>query len=264
MKDAILRESGGRAMPIILACGFVLFVQPCGAQVGEGIRGVTQLEQSNARSNIVTFQELTHNVPKTARAEMEKADKASAKDRSDEAIQHLNRAILMDPEYVAARNNLAVIYFKMGKSELAIAQLEEAVKVDPHNATLFTNLSVGLLKINKLDGAERAARTTLDLDRTSASQARMLLGLALIRQGKFTDEALECFSRSREEYPLARLLAGGVLIAQSKPERAKPEIQMYLSSPAPDCRAAANRWLALIDQGKETSAVMTPATGTKD
>ena len=263
MKDVIFRESAGRAMPIILACGFVWFIQPCGAQVGEGVRAVTQLDQSKTPSNIVTFQELTHVVPKNARSEMEKADKASAKDRSDEAVQHLNKAILIDPEYVAARNNLAVLYFKMGKVGFAVAQLEEAVRVDPHNATLFANLSVGLLRINKLDAAERGARTAIELERTGATQARMLLGLALIRQGKFTAEALECFSRSREEYPLARLLTGGVLIAQGKPEKAKPEIQMYLSGPKPECRTVANRWLALIDQGKETSAV-TPTTGTKD
>ena len=195
---------------------------------------------------------------------MEKADKASAKDLNDEAVQHLNKAIVIDPEYVGARNNLAVLYFKMGKAELAIAQLEEAPRLDPHNATLFTNLSVGLLKINKLDAAERGARTAIDPDRTGATQARMLLGLALIRQGKFTAEALDCFSRSREEYPLARLLAAGVLIAQGKPEKAKPEIRMYLSSPKPDCRAAANRWLAPIEQGKETSAMMTPGPGMKD
>ena len=39
---------------------------------------------------------------------------------------------------------------------------------------------------------------------------------------------------------------------------------MYLYGPKPECRTVANRWLALIEQGKETSAVMTPTTGTKD
>ena len=43
---------------------------------------------------------------------MEKAESARLKNRTDDAISHYNQAISIDPEFVAARNNLAVAYLK--------------------------------------------------------------------------------------------------------------------------------------------------------
>jgi tetratricopeptide (TPR) repeat protein len=243
------REYVSLAMPVIVACGFFFCGQPCAAQLAAGIRAVaTEPNQANS-SNIVTIHELSHVVPKKAKKEMEKAERARAEARLDEVVDHLNKAILIDPEYVAARNNLAVVYFRLEKPDLAIRQLEEAVKVDPHNATVLANLSVGFLKTSNWAAAERAARRTLDLDRTSASRARVLLGLALIQQHRYTDEALDCFSRAREEFPVARLLVAAVLIAQRKPERARLELETYLSSRQKEHRTLANRWLSMIDRG---------------
>ena len=60
---------------------------------------------------------------------MEKAERARAKNRTDEAIVHFEQAILIDPEFVTARNNLGALYLRLAKLEPAIAQLEEAAKV---------------------------------------------------------------------------------------------------------------------------------------
>jgi tetratricopeptide (TPR) repeat protein len=206
-------------------------------------------------SYIVTIQELHHTVPKKARKELEKAERARAKHRTDEAIDHFKQAILIDPEFVAARNNLAAIYLVAENPEPAVAQLEEAVKIDPNNPTLLRNLTVGYAMMHKFDAAERAARLRVGLDRTSG-HAIMLLGFVLIQQRKFTGEALQCFERRRSEYPLAHLLAAMVLIEQHSSERAKFEIQAYLSSGQQEFRAFATHWLDLIDQGEQKSAVL--------
>lgn len=216
-----------------------------------------QAGSNDPGSNIVTIQELRHAVPRKARKEMEKAEKARAKDRKDEAIDHLKQAILIDPEFVSARNNLAAIYLIAANAEPAIAQLEEAAKIDPNNPILFRNLTVGYAMMHKFDAAERVARLRVDLDRTSG-HARMLLGFALIQQQKFTEEALQCFERAGNEYPLAHLLAAMVLIEQRNSKRAKCEIQTYLSSGHQELRATATLWLDLIDQSEQQStAVLT-------
>jgi tetratricopeptide (TPR) repeat protein len=212
-----------------------------------------QAGSNYAGSNIITIQELNHSVPKRARKELEKAETARAKHRTDEAIDHFKQAILIDPEFVAARNNLAAIYLVAANPESAVTQLEEAVTIDPNNPTLLRNLTVGYVMMRKFDAAERAARLRVRLDRTSG-HASLLLGFVLIQQRKFTGEALRCFERVRDEYPLAHLLAAMVLIEHRSSERAKAEIQTYLSSGQQELRAFATRLLALIDQGEQKSA----------
>jgi len=212
---------------------------------------------NGANSNLVTFQELQHRVPKKAREEMEKGERARAKNQTDEAILRYKSAISIDPEYVAARNNLAAMYLRAAEPEAAIAQLEEAVKSDPRQPALFTNLAVGYTMIKNLEAAERAARLTVDLDRTSG-RAPLLLGFVLIQQRKFTEEALQCFERVRDQYPLAHFLAAQVLVVQGHSERAKSELQTYLSSSDHDFRETANRWLDLINRGERKTGVVLP------
>jgi len=208
-------------------------------------------------SKFVTVQELNHNVPKKARKEVEKAERAHAKNQIGEAIVHFKQAILIDPIFVAARNNLAAIYLRAANPEPAIAQLEEAVKIDPHHPILFKNLTVGYIMIHNFEAAERVARVTLGLDRTG-SRAPMLLGFVLVNRQKFNEEALQCFERAHDEYPLAHLLAGRVLIAQGNSEKAKSEIQTYLSSGEQTFRVTATNWLDVINQSEQRSAAVLP------
>ena len=141
----------------------------------------------------VTIQQLRHVVPKNALKEVEKAKQAYAKHQMAETIDHLKNVIGFDPEFAGARNDLAVVYLQMENPGQAIDQLEEAIKTDPHNPLFFSNLAVGYVAVNRLADAERAARTTVDLD-GAARYPRYLLGTTLVYQHKFTDEALRCLT----------------------------------------------------------------------
>lgn len=188
---------------------------------------------------------------------MEKGERARLGNHMEEAINHYRQAISIDPEYVAARNNLAMVYFLGSDLKSGLDQLEEAIKIDPHHATLFTNLTVGYTLTRQLDDAERAARTAVDLDRAGA-QPRFLLGMVLIEQQKYTEEALRCFERTWDEYPLAHLLAGRVLIAQGKSDKAKSEIQTYLPRADQEGRDVATRWLDVLDRSQLKSSFVSP------
>ena len=207
-----------------------------------------QPRQRHAGLNTVTLQELEHVVPRRAQAEMEKADSALFKNRMDDAISHYDRAISVDPEFVAARNNLAVAYFKMARVELAIRQLESATKTDPRRAALFTNLALGYALIRQYDAAERAARLAVDLDRADALPS-FLLGLVLTPQLKSNGEALRYFEQAAGTYAEARLFAARLLMIEGQLNRAKLEIQTYLSCGSQaNNHALAIHWLGLIDQ----------------
>jgi hypothetical protein len=78
----------------------------------------------------------------------------------------------------------------------------------------------------------------------------MLLGLILVKEKKFTEEALHCFERARDEFPLAHLLAGRVFIALGKTQLARTEIQTYLSSDELENRGLAHAWMDFLDRNQ--------------
>jgi Tfp pilus assembly protein PilF len=234
---------------LALTAGCSLFAQPATdrslAHVQAETKTVNTPPQQAAEVS-VTLQELSHSVPSRARREMDKGMQAFAKHIDREALVHLLRAVENDPEYVAARNNLAAVYMSMGNPDAAVSQLETAVQLDSHRAVLFNNLAVGYWLLNRYSDAEGVARTAVRLA-PSLDSARAILGIALFQQRKYTDEALRYLSGSRADHPFIRLICAQLLVAQGRIDIARTEIQKYLASGATENRNVAERWLEAID-----------------
>jgi len=60
--------------------------------------------------------------------------------RIPEAIAHYEEAARLKPDYVDARNNLAVQYAGTGRLEAAIGQLEIAARLNPAAPAIRDNL----------------------------------------------------------------------------------------------------------------------------
>ena len=185
-------------------------------------------------------------MPKNARRERERAEKARCEGRIAEAIQHFERAISIDPEFVDARNNLAVTFFMAQNPGAAVAQLEEAIRIDPHKSMLFVNLALGYSGLENLLAAEQAARHAVDLDGTSGP-ARLVLGFVLTEAQKYTDETIRCLESMQDQHPLARLLLARVLVRRGDLRAAKSHIESYVSSGATEYLETAQRWLDRIN-----------------
>ena len=234
---------------LALIAGLPLFAQPAAepylVAVQLETRAMTTTPQP-ATEDSVTLQELSHSVPSRARREMEKGLQALAKHMDQEALVHLLRAVENDPEYVAARNNLAAVYMSMGNTDAAVGQLKAAVQLDSYRGVLFNNLAVGYWMLNRYSDAEGAARTAVRLA-PSLDSARAILGIALFQQRKYTDETLRYLSGSGADYPFIRLMCAQILVAQGRNDIARKEIQNYLASGATENRNVAERWLEEID-----------------
>lgn len=215
-----------------------------------------QMIPSRGYPGTVSVQELKHNIPGKALKEMKKADEARTKKDIDKAILHLQRAVAFDPDYVAARNNLAALYLTRGEAKPALEQLEPAIKMDPHAPLPFSNLAVAYLMMRQFDAAERAARQTLDLARTSA-RAEMILGLTLVLQDKLTPEAETALERARPSYPQAHLLLGRVLAATGKLEEAEAEIKTYQATGEQTGQELAREWLDVLTKHRGANAALT-------
>lgn len=219
---------------------------------GPLLSGQTEFGSNPIRGGVVSFQQLQHKVPKAARKEMEKAIKARLKHLYDDETEHLKNAVRFDPEYVAARNDLAVCLL-LTDPVSALAQLEKAIEIDPHEALLFHNLALAYVMASKLDVAERAARNAADLSRTN-TRIRFVLGFILALQRKYTAEALADVEPAIQEYPLAGLVAAEILINQNNLRKARVYLDGYLSRGGQLHRDYAERWIHYIDQSLATSA----------
>jgi len=120
---------------LALIAGLPLFAQPAAAPylapIQAETRAMTTTPQQAAEDS-VTLNELSHSVPSRARREMDKGLQAFAKHIDQEALVHSLRAVENDPEYIAARNNLAIVYMRMGNPDAAVSQLKAAVQLDSY------------------------------------------------------------------------------------------------------------------------------------
>jgi tetratricopeptide (TPR) repeat protein len=210
-------------------------------------------------SQMVTIQQLHHLVPKKAQKEKESAEAALERKQQDEAIGHLESAIRIDPEFVRARNDLAVLYIWLGNPNSAIEQLNEAITIDPHSPLLFTNLAIGYIAAEHFVDAERAARVAGELNRAGRLPL-YILATTLYYQNKFTDEALLCAQRTSDDYPLAHLFAARIFMERTQFERARAEIETYLSGAnrTPVYVTTANSWLDFIAAHEPRVVTVTP------
>jgi tetratricopeptide (TPR) repeat protein len=185
--------------------------------------------QQHAVSDIVTLHELSHQVPGKAAKEYERASRAVQMGDLEAAIQHYKKAIAIDPEFCAAINNLGSTYLRVNGTDLAIEQFNKAIAVDPHAATPYSNLAIAYLRQDQYSDAERTSRRALDLNRAGI-HSRLVLGISLVLQKKFTAEAEQSLTRAASDYPRANFwLAVGHLI-RGDIATAKDYLKMCLAS----------------------------------
>jgi hypothetical protein len=81
------------------------------------------------------------NVPKGAVKEFDKASELIAKQQWKKAIDELNRALALYPQYVKAYNNLGVVYARLGDRASERTALQKALSLDDHFAPAWVNLA---------------------------------------------------------------------------------------------------------------------------
>jgi len=199
-------------------------------------------EHARASSATVSAARLRHNVPSKARKEFELGMKAADGNDTAAAIGHLARATELDPEFMEAHNNLGVQHLKCDGEEPAAQEFQKAIELDPGAPSPQINLANVLIRMERFEEAEAAARTAVRLNGANAN-ARHALGLALLRQRKYTSEALDSLRQASETVPRARLVLAEFLEKRGEIERARNELRAYLSSAAPSDRKWVQNWL---------------------
>jgi Tfp pilus assembly protein PilF len=108
-----------------------------------------------------------------------------AKGKIDEAINHYNKAILIEPDYVYAYNNRGIIYGERGQYKLAIEDFNNAIRIIPTFADAYGNLGFTYHKLGQYNHAIEDYSKAIRL-KPDYVYAYMNRGIAYLKQGNKT------------------------------------------------------------------------------
>jgi tetratricopeptide (TPR) repeat protein len=180
-------------------------------------------------SGAVSLVELQHKIPPKALKEAEKADKAVHKKDLPAVISHLEKALEIDPEFFAARRNLAKALLSTGQNEKAIPVLQKLLQTEPRSVLAYDGLGTVYLTSRRFADAEAAARKALEID-GSNELGHWVLGCSLTALGKADAEALKHLTTIVKRFPRAYIVAAGILARQGHKEEAKKQLLAYLNT----------------------------------
>jgi tetratricopeptide (TPR) repeat protein len=124
-------------------------------------------------------------VPKNASKEFDKATKLIAKHEWQAAIDQLNKAVALYPNYAEAYNNLGVMYARLGDPKNEQEALQKAVAADGHFAPALVNLARLEMKEYNFGAAEAHLNQATAVDPTDAR------ALVLLAQAQLLDRHYE-------------------------------------------------------------------------
>lgn len=142
------------------------------------LRPPVQVKESSAAPG-VSVQELQHEPPPRARRAYEQGVEAYREGRIDAARAKFQESIAIDPLYVGAYNELAVVEMSQKRYAEAEVLLRKAIEIDPNSPHAQSNLGVTLNHQGRYADALAPLRRTLQL-RPRWVAPKVYLGIALV------------------------------------------------------------------------------------
>ena len=170
------------------------------------------------------------NVPKPAVDLYYNALKLAQDGKNKAAIDKLNEAIKVHPDFMLAFNELGVQYQKVNELEKADDALQSALKISPNAFAPLVNHGIVLVRLKKYAPAEADLRAALKENDKSAI-AHYYLGRALAYLGKFDEAETElntAVTLGGEQMKEAHRYLGAIYHARGETEKAIAQLETYL------------------------------------
>ncbi len=169
--------------------------------------------------------------PKKTLKEFEKGVDADHQGKTDDAIQHYEKALSYSPDFYPAHNHLGLAYLARQNFEAAQNQFEAALKVNQNDAQAYFNLANLLLLTQRYPAAEREVEEGLQR-RPDSAFGHFLQGSVYSRTGrpelaeKSLQSALQLDPRMSEVY----LQLVNLYLQQKRTSDAIIELEAYLKA----------------------------------
>lgn len=207
--------------------------------------------QRDARHGTVSARELA--IPQKARREYEEAQKLLARPDVPAAVERLERAVEIAPEFSAAWNNLGTIAYQtrdfplaekcfrraleaepgayeplvnLGGVLVTVLKLDEALEYNiyavlsrPNDALANSQLGLTYFHLDRPDLAEKYLRTAIGLDPGHFSHPQLVLAEIYLRRDQRTAAAdlLENFLAHHPDWPAAEKMREGIAKLRAEP-----------------------------------------------
>jgi len=179
------------------------------------------------------------NIPEGARREFDKANQFVAKGNWQKAIERLNKAIAIYPDYAGAYNNLGVVYGRLGDRTRNLEALQKAVSLNDHFAPAYLNLARMAIADRDLVQAEALLDKAVAIEPTNSQMLVLLANTELLNH--HYDQALancrKAHSGAQGPHAVAHYVAARVFEYENRPTDAVAELQTFLSEETPGPRA---------------------------
>jgi tetratricopeptide (TPR) repeat protein len=169
--------------------------------------------------------------PKKTVKEFEKGIEADHKGRSDDAIQHYEKALSYSPNFYPAHNNLGSIYLGRQDFEAAQAQFEAALKANQNDVEAYFNLANVLLMTKRYSEAEHQINEGLQR-RPDSAFGHFLQGLLYSRLGKLdlAEKGLRSALQLDPKMAQVYLQLVNLYLQQKRTPEAISELEAYLKA----------------------------------
>jgi tetratricopeptide (TPR) repeat protein len=186
----------------------------------------------NTSDSSISFAQ--YKVPAKARSLYEKAVQFMARDKFDEALEKVNASLDIFPKFAEALTLHGVIQERAGKSEAAIADYRLAIQSDPKYPLPYITMASVLNSTGRfaesLSFLGQAEHIAPNMWQISYESARSSLGkddfAAALRS---IDRASELHGGTLKETAEMHLVRGYALIGLSNVQKAKDEVQAFLT-----------------------------------
>lgn len=206
-------------------------------------------EGAKPGTGTVSIAELMHRVPPNALKDFNNALRAIKKKDEDGAIDFLEKAVEIDPEFVEAQSDLGRLYIQKREPEKVLSAFGQVLKIDPHSEVANAGSSVALIWLNRLPEAEASARKALEINPASLA-SHYFLGVSLASQAKDDQEAVEHLDKCASSFPDARIKAAEILARHRDFSAATVRLEDYLKSGTTERRDQVNAWLEQLKKAQ--------------
>jgi tetratricopeptide (TPR) repeat protein len=182
------------------------------------------------------------NVPDKARKEFDKASDFIAAQDWKQALERLNKALAIYPQYASAYNNMGVVFGHLGDRAQERSALQKAISINDHFSQAFVNLGKMAIVDKNFPEAENFLNKAAALD--PSSQTLVLLANVELMDQHFDEAIVNCkkaHATPQEPHALVHYIAARALEHKNDLTDAIAEFQTFLQEEPSGPRADAVR-----------------------
>jgi tetratricopeptide (TPR) repeat protein len=179
------------------------------------------------------------NVPKGAKKEFDEGNKAMASQDWAKAIQRLERAIAIYPQYALAYNNLGVAYGRINEPAKEHAALEKAISLNDHFVPAYLNLAKMSLREQDAARAETLLESALRAEPENVETMTLLVEAQFLNKQYDTAiaTAIKVHALPHQNFAVVHYLAARAYERQNQPQAALAQFEVFLTEEPNGARA---------------------------